>query len=755
MAYIRDKKECLIGVQDFAPWSPETDLQYDFVMVYGTDDGMPDRVRKYREKGYVVHLMTGSAWGQYQDYLNGAWDGIDHWDETQMDRFGEPILHGIHVPYLCPTLSFCAYLTEKTRVAVDAGVEAVHLEEPEFWDEGGYSPAFQREYQAYYGEEWQPPHLSCENRYKTSALKVYLYRRLVEYVSRGLKEYAKETYGRELKFYVPTHSLVNYTQWKILSPEGTLLDIPTVDGCIAQVWTGTSRVGNVYRGHYAERTFETAFLEYGIMQELVRGTGRQMWFLHDPVEDNPEYTWEDFRKNYLKTVIASLLHPAVHHYEAVTWPSRVFHGIYPKKTVFTGGMAGGELMDGAKSIPADYAQLLCSMVQTLGDMDQEEAHFVGDNPRIGIFMADSGLYQRTFPDNVPHSPGGVAGMNELLLGLKNRELAGEDVTADSAALMEKIAGDEGLYNDYVTSGPFPHFFGMAMPLIKGGIPLRPVQLENVGRYADYLGDYDTLILSYEFLKPRKPEYHFALAEWVKQGGKLIYVGDGSDPYHRAQDWWNTGNSHYADPAEHLFEILGIPMAEGIQPVGKGAAAYYPVSPGRITLNSEAAERWQTFVAKVAAPEHTWKNYFDMQRGPYRIACVMEEGMGQEAHTLRGNFVDLLASDYPILREKVLQPEDNALLFDLDAAKQEPVRVIGTSARIYSLEETEEGYRLTCKAAARVPATMRLKLKMPVLSAFAVDETGMQLKVDTKWDAETSTVLLSFPSTNAMTTVHLK
>ena len=75
MAFIRNKEECLVGVQDIAPWSPETDLQYDFVMVYGIDSGMPDRVKKYREKGYVVHLMTGSAWGQYQDYLNGDWDG--------------------------------------------------------------------------------------------------------------------------------------------------------------------------------------------------------------------------------------------------------------------------------------------------------------------------------------------------------------------------------------------------------------------------------------------------------------------------------------------------------------------------------------------------------------------------------------------------------------------------------------------------------------------------------------------------------
>ena len=35
---------------------------------------------------YVIHLMTGIAWGHYQDYLYGKWDGREHWDEAQTDR---------------------------------------------------------------------------------------------------------------------------------------------------------------------------------------------------------------------------------------------------------------------------------------------------------------------------------------------------------------------------------------------------------------------------------------------------------------------------------------------------------------------------------------------------------------------------------------------------------------------------------------------------------------------------------------------
>ena len=50
--------------------------------------------------------------------------------------------------------------------------------------------------------------------------------------------------------------------------------------------------------------------------------------------------------------------------------------------------------------------------------------------------------------------------------------------------------------------------------------------------------------------------------------------------------------------------------------------------------------------------------------------------------------------------------------------------------------------------------MRLKLKRQVTKAEAVDENGNRIPVDCAWDGETSTVLLTFDSTNAMTTVNL-
>ena len=90
MAYIRNRTEELTGFQDSAPYRPLTDFATDFAMVYGTDDTMPTRVREYREAGYVVHLMTGIAWGNYNDYLDGSFDGQTHWDEGQRDRSDGP-----------------------------------------------------------------------------------------------------------------------------------------------------------------------------------------------------------------------------------------------------------------------------------------------------------------------------------------------------------------------------------------------------------------------------------------------------------------------------------------------------------------------------------------------------------------------------------------------------------------------------------------------------------------------------------------
>ena len=589
MAYIRNKKEELTGYQASGDFRPSVDLQCDFVMVYGIDDTMPDRIRQYREKGYVIHLMTGIAWGEYQDYLDGKWDGRKHWDEGQVERSGKDVIHNPTVPYMVPTVSFSEYLTERMKIAVDKGVEAIHVEEPEFWDRSGYSEAFKREYEIYYKEPWRPQHEDLDVQYKSARLKAYLYSRAIDRVSAALKEYAKVVYNRDLRFYVPTHSLLNYTQWKIMSPEAALINIPTVDGYIAQIWTGTSREANVYEGVYKERTFETAYLEYGVMQELVKGTGRRMWFLNDPIEDLPSYTWENYEYNYRRTAVASLLHPHIWHYEICPWPHRVFDGRYPR---FQPNIAKKDETsyetDQSRPIPGSYSTLLSGMFQLFGDMEQKEFCFEGAGDSVGICMSDSGLFQRTFPDGIVN--GRKLGDRFAMAKHKN---TGNPVDEEAAeALMKEIREDESLLLDFIQSDAFPQFYGMSLPLLKYGLPVRPVQLDNVRRFAGYLDTLKVLILSYEYIKPEAPDINTAVLSWVMNGGTLLYIGDGSDPFHRIDSWWR--KSGYENPARHLFRLAGMEETpeDGVYPAGNGKIVVWNMVPAKICLSRELAQEYR-------------------------------------------------------------------------------------------------------------------------------------------------------------------
>ena len=80
------------GVQESGDFEPIFDVQSDFVMVYGFHN-LKKRIQKWKKAGYVIHLMTGVSWGEYQDYLFGKFDGINHRDEGQRNRDGSERAH--------------------------------------------------------------------------------------------------------------------------------------------------------------------------------------------------------------------------------------------------------------------------------------------------------------------------------------------------------------------------------------------------------------------------------------------------------------------------------------------------------------------------------------------------------------------------------------------------------------------------------------------------------------------------------------
>jgi len=137
---VTDRSLELPGFQDPRPFTPGYDLRNDFVMVYGTHESRVPAIQSWVEQGYVPHLMTGIAWGDYQDFKDI--NGRDIMSLPQINAEGKERLHGPRVPYVVPSVEFADYMVGKLKPLIDAGVLAIHLEEPEFWADPGFSPAF-------------------------------------------------------------------------------------------------------------------------------------------------------------------------------------------------------------------------------------------------------------------------------------------------------------------------------------------------------------------------------------------------------------------------------------------------------------------------------------------------------------------------------------------------------------------------------------------------------------------------------------
>src|SRR5690606_16369700 len=214
--------------------------------------------------------------------------------------------------------------------------------------------------------------------------------------------------------------------------------------------------------------------------------------------------WVDYKKNYEATFAAQLLYPNINKYEVMPWPERIYESLYKTSPD----------SDEKERIPRHYSTQMQVMINTLNHMPQTDNQVSGSQG-VGVLMANSLMFQR-FPE---HN------------GYEDPQLS--------------------------------NFYGQALPLLKRGVPVQTVHIENL-HYPETLKDINILIASYSGMKPMDAEGHEYLAEWVKEGGVLLYCGRDNDPFQRVPEWWNSGANNFATASEHLFEKLGVnrPFLEG-------------------------------------------------------------------------------------------------------------------------------------------------------------------------------------------------
>jgi hypothetical protein len=719
--------------QTSGAWEPTVDVSADVAIVYGTEDNdqitFEQKVQSWRDRGYTTHFMTGIAWGsRYKPYFDGSWDGKPHWDDGQVNRHGDTLWHGSsHItPYFVPTENFLKYIKEvHLKRAIDAGISAIYLEEPEFWAKAGYSKSFREEWKKYYGFDWKPQHTSAGNTYLSNKLKYHLYYRALNECFTYAKEYGKSK-GINVRCYVPTHSLINYSQWMIVSPEASLASLPCVDGYIAQVWTGTSAEPNYFNGEKKERVFETAYLEYGCMEAMTAPTGRKMFFLTDPIEDR-EFDWPYYKKNYQSTFTAQLLYPDINNYEVMPWPHRIYKKLYYTNAHFKkgGGIAESNNMqlidpgiadkDRKELIPRYYSSQMQVMINSLNQMPLSDNQLSGSQG-ISVLMANSLMFQRT---------------------------------------PEPIDG----YDDPQLS----NFYGEALPFLKRGVPVKTLHLENVS-YPETWKNTKVLLMSYSNLKPLSKDAHSYIARWVKNGGVIVYSSRDTDPFQTVQEWWNQGGNHFQRPSDHLFNLMeiGENPKEGEYSWGKGTVYIIRKDPKEFILAKDGDREYVDIVKKMykdkaKAGELQFKNNFYLERGPFDLIAVMDESISTEPYTLKGLFIDLFDPKLPVLTEKIVNPGEQAFLFDINRVDDKNIpQVLAAASRTYNEKRGKNSYYFLAKSPINTTDVIRVLLPFAPKSTAITDAAGKEIPGTTwNWDEKSKTCLLVFENNPKGINVSLK
>lgn len=349
----------LTSTQTPLPITPALDLQTDAVFVYHTDASV---IRSWKERGYTVWTMGGAREGREYATRNPG--------EVQTTAEGTQLNIGGSSFYLAPTANRIQIEREFYRRALDNGSSGICPEEPEYFLKAGYEDAFRQAWQRVYSAPWQPPHSSVDARWRAARLMATLQ---TEHIAALLAD-AQQRYP-DARRMVALHSPLSYAHWGIVCPHYRITGLPTVQEVIGQVWTGTARTPARYAGLSADRTFAVAYLEYSSLYQLLRGTGKRLWFLMDPVEDDPNRSMADYRDHYERTLIAALMFPEVTAFEVMPWPERVYG-----------------------RIPPDYATEVNSVIAALQDMHAQTAPVTGSLPGdIGVLISDSMQWQREPP----------------------------------------------------------------------------------------------------------------------------------------------------------------------------------------------------------------------------------------------------------------------------------------------------------------------------------------------------------------------
>jgi hypothetical protein len=141
----------------------------------------------------------------------------------------------------------------------------------------------------------------------------------------------------------------------------------------------------------------------------------------------------------------------------------------------------------------------------------------------------------------------------------------------------------------------------------------------------------------------------------------------------------------------------------------------------------------------------FKNSMYLERGPYDIISVMDENTDSKSYTVKGPVIDLFDPQLPVLDKKIINPNEQALLYVVKRVedKKQP-KVLASASRVYDEVITENSYSFVAKSPINTLNSARILLPAQPKETVVTDNTGKTIAdVKSSWDKSSKTLYLGF------------
>jgi hypothetical protein len=197
-------------------------------------------------------------------------------------------------------------------------------------------------------------------------------------------------------------------------------------------------------------------------------------------------------------------------------------------------------------------------------------------------------------------------------------------------------------------------------------------------------------------------------------------------------------------------------------VGKGRVYIVRQNPKEFVLEPNSDSDYislvkQAYEKDAHAGEITYKNSLYLERGPYDIISVMDENADSKPYTVKGPVIDLFDPELSVLPQKVVNPGEQSLLYDLSrvADKSKP-QVLASASRIYDEQVQASSYSFVAKSPKNTLNSVRVLLPSQPKETTVTDSNGKTITdVKTSWDKSTNTLYMGFDNSPDGIKVNLK